>query len=74
MVASAQGAGVRVWTGTPVQGLVTDDDGAVTGALLSGEHAGTVRARLGVALAGAGGTAHVDPAPAVLCRGLPGQG
>lgn len=54
MVASALDAGVRVWTNTPVEDLVTDDDGAVTGAVLGGEHAGTVQARLGVVLAGGG--------------------
>ncbi|WMY79093.1 FAD-dependent oxidoreductase [Citricoccus sp. I39-566] len=54
MVASALDAGVRVWTSTPVEELVTNDDGAVTGAVLSGERAGTVQARLGVVLAGGG--------------------
>ncbi|VXB88706.1 FAD-dependent oxidoreductase [Citricoccus sp. K5] len=54
MVASALDAGVRVWTSTPVQELVTNDDGAVTGAVLSGKRAGTVQARLGVVLAGGG--------------------
>lgn len=54
MVASALDAGVRVWTNTPVEELVTNSDGAVTGAVLSGTHAGTVQARLGVVLAGGG--------------------
>ena len=54
MVKSALDAGVRVWTSTPVERLITDDSGAVTGAVLSGKHAGTVTARLGVVLAGGG--------------------
>lgn len=54
MVASALEAGVRVWTKTPVKDLITNNDGAVTGAILGGEHAGTVSARLGVVLAGGG--------------------
>lgn len=54
MVASALEAGVRVWTSTPVVDLITDDDGAVTGAVLGGRRAGRVQARLGVVLAGGG--------------------
>lgn len=54
MVASALDAGVRVWTSTPVRELVIDEDGAVTGALLGGKHAGEVQARMGVVLAGGG--------------------
>lgn len=54
MVKSALDAGVRVWTSTPVERLVTDDSGAVTGAVLGGKQAGTVTARLGVVLAGGG--------------------
>lgn len=56
MVASALKLGVRVWTSSPVDSLVQGDDGQVTGAVLSGAHAGTVRARLGVVLAGGGFT------------------
>src|SRR5690606_2276915 len=56
MVASALDAGVRVWTSTTVRELVVNDDGAVTGAVLSGTRAGTVQARLGVVLAGGGFT------------------
>lgn len=56
MVASALSAGVRVWTNTPVVDLVTTEDGAVSGAVLTGEHAGQVEARLGVVLAGGGFT------------------
>jgi succinate dehydrogenase/fumarate reductase flavoprotein subunit len=54
MVASALDAGVRVWTDAPVVDLVRNDDGAVTGAVIGGSHAGTVSARLGVVLAGGG--------------------
>lgn len=56
MVSSALEAGVRVWTNTPVVDLVTNDGGAVTGAVLGGTHAGRVEARLGVVLAGGGFT------------------
>lgn len=54
MVRSALDAGVRVWTGTPVQQLRTAADGSVTGAVLGGKHAGLVNAKLGVVLAGGG--------------------
>lgn len=54
MVSSALDKGVQVWTGTPVDDLVTDETGAVTGAILGGRHAGRVEARLGVVLAGGG--------------------
>lgn len=54
MVRSALDSGVRVWTRTPVKSLVQDASGAVTGAVLGGEHAGTVEARLGIVLAGGG--------------------
>jgi len=60
MVASALDAGVRVWTRTPVVELTVDADGAVTGALLAGERAGRVQARLGVVLAGGGFTGDED--------------
>jgi len=60
MVASALDAGVRVWTRTPVVDLTVDTDGAVTGALLAGERAGRVQARLGVVLAGGGFTGDED--------------
>jgi len=60
MVASALDAGVRVWTRTPVVELTVDADGAVTGALLAGELAGRVQARLGVVLAGCGFTVDED--------------
>ncbi|GAA3686824.1 FAD-dependent oxidoreductase [Arthrobacter ginkgonis] len=54
MVKSALDSGVRLWTSTPVLSLATDDSGAVTGAVLGGEQAGTVRAKLGVVLAAGG--------------------
>lgn len=54
MVRSALDAGVRLWTSTPVLTLAKDDTGTVTGAVLGGEHAGTVQARLGVILAAGG--------------------
>ncbi|WP_218063372.1 FAD-dependent oxidoreductase [Arthrobacter sp. SDTb3-6] len=54
MAKSAYDAGVRMWKSTPVLSLVRDDDGAVSGAVLGGEHAGTVHARLGVILAAGG--------------------
>lgn len=56
MIASALDAGVRVWTSTSVDELVTDDDGAVTSAVIGGKRAGLVKARLGVVLAGGGFT------------------
>lgn len=56
MVRSALDAGVRVWTSTPVESLVTSESGAVTGAVLRGEHRGEVHAKLGVILAGGGFT------------------
>lgn len=56
MVASALKLGVRVWTSTPVESLIQDENGEVVGAELSGKHTGAVRARLGVVLAGGGFT------------------
>ncbi|GAB3594901.1 3-oxosteroid 1-dehydrogenase [Corynebacterium faecale] len=56
MVRSALDEGVSIWTSTPVESLEQDEDGAITGAVLGGEHAGLVRARLGVVLAGGGFT------------------
>ncbi|WP_040168213.1 FAD-dependent oxidoreductase [Microbacterium gorillae] len=54
MVRSALDAGIRLWPGTAVAELTQDPDGTVTGARLTGKHAGTVKARLGVILAGGG--------------------
>ncbi|GAA2199759.1 FAD-dependent oxidoreductase [Sinomonas flava] len=54
MVKSALDAGIRLWEGTPVLSLTRGDDGAVTGAVLGGRHAGRVEARLGVVLAAGG--------------------
>ena len=56
MISSALDAGVRIWTNTPVVELRANDDGAIIGAVLSGDHAGQVDARLGVVLAGGGFT------------------
>ncbi|MEV4901203.1 FAD-binding protein [Citricoccus sp. NPDC055426] len=50
MVASALEARVRVWTITPVEDLVTNDDGAVTGAVIGGARgssSGTARCGAG---------------------------
>ncbi|MFD1213985.1 FAD-binding protein, partial [Arthrobacter sp. GCM10027362] len=46
MAKSALDAGVRLWKSSPVLELTRGGDGAVTGAVLGGEHAGTVHARL----------------------------
>jgi len=54
MVRSALDKGIRLWRNTSVAELVQDKDGKVTGAKLTGEHAGTVSASLGVILAGGG--------------------
>lgn len=59
--AAAREAGIRMWTGTRAERLLTDEHGVVVGAELSGEHAGRVEARLGVVLAcgGFGGNAEL---------------
>lgn len=54
MAKTAYDSGVRMWKSTPVHSLTRDDDGVVAGAVLGGEHAGTVHARLGVILAAGG--------------------
>ncbi|WP_066285343.1 FAD-dependent oxidoreductase [Arthrobacter sp. B6] len=54
MVKSADDLGVRIWVNTPALSLRRAEDGAVTGAVLGGEHAGTVNARFGVVLAAGG--------------------
>jgi hypothetical protein len=54
MVRSAIDLGVRLWKDTPVESLVTNDLGEVTGARLGGRNSGEIRARLGVILAGGG--------------------
>ncbi|HEY4534376.1 MAG TPA: FAD-dependent oxidoreductase [Enteractinococcus sp.] len=57
MVKSALDAGVQIWTSTPVESLIQEDDGAITGAVLGGgSHSGAVHARHGVVLAGGGFT------------------
>ena len=54
MVKSAYDAGVRMWNSSPVLSLTRGDDGSVTGAVLGGEHAARVEAKLGVILAAGG--------------------
>ena len=54
MVTSALAQGVRIWTSAPVEQMIQDADGRVTGAIVGGEHSSTVTARLGVVLAGGG--------------------
>lgn len=54
MVRSAIDLGIRLWNGSPVESLIKNDLGEVTGAKLGGKHAGEVHARLGVILAGGG--------------------
>lgn len=54
MVKSAYDAGVRMWNNSPVLSLTRGDDGSVTGAVLGGEHAVRVEAKLGVILAAGG--------------------
>ncbi|MCG2620726.1 FAD-dependent oxidoreductase [Arthrobacter sp. I2-34] len=60
MVRSALDAGVRLWTSTPVLSLAKDGTGTVTGAVLGGEHAGMVHARLGVILAAGGFSGNIE--------------
>ncbi|KAA9155648.1 FAD-dependent oxidoreductase [Amycolatopsis acidicola] len=60
MIAAADEAGVRMWTSTSAQEILRDASGAVTGARLSGEHAGEVRARLGVVIAAGGFSGNAD--------------
>ncbi len=54
MVKSADDLGVRLWNASPALSLTRDDDGTITGAVIGGEHAATVTARLGVILAAGG--------------------
>lgn len=57
MVRSALDAGVEIWTSTPVETLVQDSDGTITGAVLGGgRHSGAIQAKHGVVLAGGGFT------------------
>lgn len=57
MVKSALDAGVEIWTSTPVESLIQEDDGTVVGAVLGGgRHSGEVQANQGVVLAGGGFT------------------
>lgn len=54
MFAAARHAGIRMWTNTEATELLKDEQGVVTGARISGEHSGEVKARLGVVLASGG--------------------
>ena len=54
MVKSADDLGMRLWNSSPALSLTRDDAGTVTGAVIGGEHAATVTARLGVILAAGG--------------------
>lgn len=54
LVRSALDDGIRLWKSTPALSLTRGDDGTVTGAVLGGEHAVTVQAKLGVILAAGG--------------------
>jgi succinate dehydrogenase/fumarate reductase flavoprotein subunit len=54
MVKSAYDAGVRMWKSSPVLSLTRGDDGSATGAVIGGEHAVRVEAKLGVILAAGG--------------------
>ena len=55
LVKSADEVGVRMWVDSPVMQLLTDDNGAVTGALIQHPDGPvTVRARRGVVLATGG--------------------
>jgi succinate dehydrogenase/fumarate reductase flavoprotein subunit len=55
LVKSADALGVRMWVSSPATGLITDEQGAVTGAVLSRPGGQvTVRARRGVLLAAGG--------------------
>ncbi|GAA1626546.1 FAD-dependent oxidoreductase [Georgenia ruanii] len=54
MISAARDAGIQMWTSTPALEILTDADGAVTGARVGGDHAGVIEARLGVVLAAGG--------------------
>lgn len=54
LITAADEAGIRMWTSTTADELIRDQSGTVTGARISGEHSGAVRARLGVVLASGG--------------------
>lgn len=60
MVKSALDAGVQIWTSTPVESLIQEADGSVSGAVLGGVHSGKVKARMGVVLAGGGFTGNTS--------------
>lgn len=54
LVATARRMGIPMWTSSPVTELLTDADGAVTGARVGGSKPGVIEARLGVVLAAGG--------------------
>ncbi|MFJ4620703.1 FAD-dependent oxidoreductase [Streptomyces sp. NPDC088812] len=54
MLASAGAMGIPMWTGTKVTEVLKGADGVVNGALITGTHSGTVRARHGVVIAAGG--------------------
>ena len=60
MIAAAQEAGIRMWTSTTVEEIRRGPDGAVSGARLSGAHAGEIRAKLGVVVASGGFSGNRD--------------
>ncbi|NUP75407.1 MAG: FAD-binding protein, partial [Sinomonas sp.] len=70
MVKSALDAGVRLWESTPVLSLTRGDDGSVTGAVLGGQHAVRVEAKLGVILAAGGFSGDAE----LRCRYFPHDG
>ncbi|MBE9372864.1 FAD-dependent oxidoreductase [Saccharopolyspora sp. HNM0983] len=54
LITAADAAGIRMWTSTRADELIRDASGVVTGARISGEHAGVVHARYGVVIAAGG--------------------
>ena len=54
MITAAARQGIPMWTATPALEIVIDDHGVAIGARIGGEHAGLVRARLGVVIAAGG--------------------
>ncbi|MFF2732694.1 FAD-dependent oxidoreductase [Streptomyces sp. NPDC058008] len=54
MLAGAGDMGIPMWTGTKVTEVLRDERGAIGGAVITGAHSGTVRARYGVVLAAGG--------------------
>lgn len=54
LVQTADDLGIRMWTNSPVVKLNTSTDGVIDGAVVDGEHACAVQARLSVVLAAGG--------------------